>query len=86
MSGSLKNYYEILEVSPTASSFEIEQAYQRLATYWHPDKHRENKREAEKKFHDVTEAYETLSNRNTRSHYDELQSKRYSDEDAHRTF
>lgn len=49
-----KNYYEILEVPKNASSFEIEQGYQKLATYWHPDKHKENRVNAEKIFHDVT--------------------------------
>ena len=39
----IRNYYQILEVAPTASSFEIEQAYQKLSTYWHPDRHRENR-------------------------------------------
>ena len=37
---SFKNYYEILEIPQSASAFEIEQAYQKLATYWHPDRHK----------------------------------------------
>ena len=81
-----KNYYEILELPQTASSFEVEQAYQKLSTYWHPDKHKENRSHAEKKFHDVAEAYDVLSNRNNRAHYDELLKKEYSMNDAHDTF
>lgn len=86
MNTNFKNYYEILEVAPTASSFEIEQAYQKLATYWHPDRHKDNRRHAEIKFHDVNEAYEVLSNRNKRAHFDELYKKEYSMEDANKTF
>ena len=82
----IKNYYEILEVPNNASSFEIEQAYEKLSTYWHPDRHRENRVTAEKKFHDVAEAYDVLSNRNSRLHYDELLQKQYSLQDAHQTF
>lgn len=41
---------------------------------------------AERKFQDVAEAYDCLSNRNSRSHYDELLQKQYSINDAHSTF
>lgn len=81
-----KNYYEILEIPQTASSFEIEQAYQKLATYWHPDKHKQNRKNAEAKFHDATEAYDVLSNKNRRIHYDEMFTKQYSLDDANKTF
>lgn len=36
----LKNYYEILGVNYDTSTFDIENAYQRLAAQWHPDKHK----------------------------------------------
>ena len=39
-----KNYYEILQIPQTASAFEIEEAYQKLATLWHPDRNRDNRR------------------------------------------
>lgn len=86
MSKAFKNYYSILEIQPDATSFEIEQAYQRLATHWHPDRHRENRRHAEDKFNDINEAYENLSNRNSRLIYDGLLNKQYSLEDANETF
>jgi DnaJ-class molecular chaperone len=50
----LKNYYEILGISPNASLFEIENAYEKLAAKWHPDKHKEHRKSAEIKFHDIS--------------------------------
>ena len=82
----LKNYYEILGVSPDATTIDIEKAYQKMSTQWHPDKHRENRGKAEKMFHDIAEAYDVLSNRNSRSHYDELLRRQYSLEDANLIF
>lgn len=82
----LKNYYAILGVSENASLFEIESAYERLAAKWHPDKHKEHRKSAETKFHEISEAFEVLSDRNKRSHYDELLSKEYSLQDANSTF
>lgn len=83
---NLKNYYEILQIPQTASSVDIELAYQKLSTFWHPDKHRDNRRNAEINFNDISEAYETLSNRNRRANYDDLLSKQFSIDDATKTF
>ena len=82
----LKNYYEILEIAPDATILDIERAYQKLSTQWHPDKHRENRGQAEKMFHDIAEAYDVLSNVNSRSTYDKLFRKQYSLEEANSTF
>jgi DnaJ-class molecular chaperone len=68
----LKNYYEILGVSYDASTFDIENAYQKLAAAWHPDKHKTDRALAEKKFHDISEAFEVLSDANKRSHYNDM--------------
>ena len=56
-----KNYYEMLEVSKASSEAEIKKAYRRLALKWHPDKNPDNQKEAEKRFKEISEAYEVLS-------------------------
>lgn len=43
---SVKNYYDILQIPQSASSIDIEHAYQKLSAFWHPDKHRDNRRNA----------------------------------------
>jgi DnaJ family protein C protein 3 len=68
---SEKNYYKILGVSRTATAKEIKSAYRKLALQWHPDKVTEDqKEEAEKKFQDIGEAYEVLSDEELRAKYD----------------
>mmetsp|Transcript_24250 Transcript_24250/g.57419 ORF Transcript_24250/g.57419 Transcript_24250/m.57419 type:complete len:530 (+) Transcript_24250:135-1724(+) len=66
-----KNYYKILGVSRTATSKEIKSAYRKLALQYHPDKVKEeDKEEAEKKFQDIGEAYEVLSDAELKAKYD----------------
>lgn len=66
-----KDYYKILEVSKTASDAEIRKSYRRLAKIWHPDKSDSDKKdEAEKKYVEIAEAYEVLSNEEARRRYD----------------
>jgi len=68
MSG--KNYYEVLQVPRTAADEDIKKAYRRLALKWHPDKNPKKQGEATKKFKEVSEAYEVLSDENRRRRYD----------------
>ncbi len=64
-----KNYYEILGVSKTATQDEIKTAYRKLARQYHPDLH-PNDEEAAKKFKEINEANETLSDPEKRKQYD----------------
>lgn len=67
----MKNYYEILEINESASPEVIEKVYKVLAKKYHPDMHEEsNKKWAEEKFKEVTEAYEILSDEFKRAEYD----------------
>lgn len=66
-----RDYYETLGISPNASSEEIKKAYRRLAVKYHPDKNRDNSKEAEEKFKEVSEAYKILSDGEKRKIYDQ---------------
>lgn len=64
------NYYEILEITPDADELIIKSSYRRLARKYHPDVNPDLK--AIEKFKEVTEAYETLSDKLKRAKYDRL--------------
>ena len=71
MAGS-KDYYAVLGVDKNASDDEIKKAYRKLAKKWHPDANPDNRKEAEEKFKEVGEAYDTLSNPQKRRMYDQF--------------
>ncbi|KAM4561403.1 dnaJ homolog subfamily B member 2 isoform 1-T1 [Fundulus diaphanus] len=64
------DYYSVLGVPRNASQDDIKKAYRKLALKWHPDKNPDNKEEAEKKFKELAEAYEVLSDQSRRDAYD----------------
>ena len=65
-----RDFYEILGVSRTATRDEIQQAYRKLARAHHPDVNKDPA--AEDRFKDVSEAYDVLSDPDTRRRYDEF--------------
>ena len=65
-----RDFYNILGILKNASENEIRKAYKKMAMKWHPDKNQDNKEEATKKFKEISEAYEVLSDQEKRKLYD----------------
>mmetsp|Transcript_14954 Transcript_14954/g.34067 ORF Transcript_14954/g.34067 Transcript_14954/m.34067 type:complete len:512 (+) Transcript_14954:113-1648(+) len=63
-------YYQILGVTPAASSDDIKNQYRKLALKLHPDKNREDP-QATERFQELQEAYEVLSDTDRRTAYDQ---------------
>ena len=63
------DYYKILEVSENADILKIKKQYRKLAMKYHPDRNAGDERAA-KKFREITESYEVLSNEEKRKEYD----------------
>jgi curved DNA-binding protein len=66
-----KDYYKILGVSKDAPVADIKKAFRKLAMKYHPDKNPGDK-SVEKKFHEINEAHEVLSDPDKRKKYDEF--------------
>ena len=66
----MKNYYEILGLSTTATDHDIKRVFRRLAVLYHPDKN--PSAEAEAFFKEVNEAYEILGDPIKRAYYNQL--------------
>ncbi|KAH1231489.1 Chaperone protein dnaJ GFA2, mitochondrial [Glycine max] len=66
-----RDYYDVLGVSKNASSSEIKKAYYGLAKKLHPDTNKDDP-QAEKKFQEVSIAYEVLKDEERRQQYDQL--------------
>lgn len=65
------DYYKILEIKKDASADEIKKAYRKLARKYHPDLNPNNE-EANKKFQQINEANEVLSDPEKRKKYDQF--------------
>jgi DnaJ-class molecular chaperone len=66
-----RDYYDVLGLRRGASAEEIKRAHRKLAKQHHPDRHRGDK-EAERKFKEIQEAYDVLSDERKRSMYDQF--------------
>ncbi|AED90337.1 DNAJ heat shock family protein [Arabidopsis thaliana] len=65
------DFYKVLEVDRSANDDELKKAYRKLAMKWHPDKNPNNKKEAEAKFKQISEAYDVLSDPQKRAIYEQ---------------
>ncbi|KAL2337747.1 hypothetical protein Fmac_012193 [Flemingia macrophylla] len=65
------DYYKLLQVDRNATDDDLKKAYRRLAMKWHPDKNPNNKKDAEAKFKQISEAYDVLSDPQKRAVYDQ---------------
>ena len=65
------DYYEILGINKDASESDIKSAFRKAAKRYHPDLH-PGDAEAEKKFKEINEAYEILSDPQKKAQYDQF--------------
>ena len=65
------NYYDTLGVTKSSSPEEIKRAYRKLALQYHPDRAGKDNKEAEKKFKEINEAYQVLSDPKKKAQYDQ---------------
>jgi len=65
-----RDYYEVLGVPRAASKDDIKRAYRRLAKEYHPDMAKGDKKAAEERFKELSEAYEALGDEEKRKIYD----------------
>jgi hypothetical protein len=64
------DYYSVLGVDRKATEAEIKKAHKKMALKWHPDKNLHNSEEATKKYQEIVEAFECLSDAEKRKQYD----------------
>ncbi|KAG2110237.1 uncharacterized protein F5147DRAFT_689724 [Suillus discolor] len=65
------DYYKTLGISRDAGEDEIKKAYKKMALKWHPDRNGGSE-ESSKKFKEISEAFEVLSDKNKRTIYDQV--------------
>ena len=71
MAEDKRDYYEVLGVDKSVSDDDLKKAYRKAAKKYHPDLNPGDK-EAERKFKEVNEAYEVLSDKEKRARYDQF--------------
>merc|ERR1711988_1482429 len=65
------NYYDELKLTKSASHEDVTASFRRLGLQWHPDRNPDNPTQAQKKFDDICEAYDVLSNPLYRAIFDQ---------------
>jgi DnaJ-class molecular chaperone len=70
-----RDYYSILKIRPDSDKAEIKNAYRKLVSIHHPDKHRQDAADTAPFFLDIREAYDVLSDPGKRVEYDRLYEK-----------
>lgn len=79
----IKNYYVVLGINADATTKEIKKAYRRLAKEHHPDRNPEKNIEAEAMIKEINEAYEVLSEPDSRQRYDLMLTLSYYSQGTH---
>ncbi len=67
-----RDYYEVLGVTKNATEAEIKKAYRKMVLKYHPDRNRDNPKEAEAKMKEINEAYGVLSDSQKKAQYDQF--------------
>lgn len=67
-----EDFYKLLDVKKNASDIELKKSYRRMAMKYHPDRNKDNQNLAEKKFKQIKEAYDVLSDSKKRAVYDQF--------------
>lgn len=65
------DYYKVLGIEKSATQADVKTAFKKLARQYHPDVNPDNP-EAEKKFKEISEAYEVLGDEKKRRQYDQM--------------
>ena len=66
----MTDYYKVLDINNNATPTEIKKAYKKAALKYHPDRNPDNQEEAERKFKEISKAYQVLSDPKKRENYD----------------
>ncbi|KAI0688217.1 hypothetical protein BC835DRAFT_1419329 [Cytidiella melzeri] len=80
------DYYALLQVDENATADEIKKSFRRLALIHHPDKNHDNIEEATKRFAEIQQAYEVLSDDQERAWYDSHRASLIPEPDAASVF
>ena len=67
------NHYEVLGLKANCSEFDVRKAYKKMAMEYHPDKWRSELSDADKAFKRIKEAYDVLSNKDSKQEFDKYE-------------